>query len=105
MISDEELTEITKDGSYWQANVMEMATELLAYREEKRKTEEARAKSWKGAPKWAHWRATDRNGVVFLYEHKPTPCRDEWLPPPAGARIMKYVDPVRGWKDTLEERP
>ena len=36
MISDEELTEITKGGSYWQANVMEMATELLQYREAER---------------------------------------------------------------------
>ena len=109
MISDEELQEMieTEGRDYAEPEQMieAMATELLAYREEKRKAEEDRAKSWKGAPKWAQWKATDRDGVVFLYENKPIPCRGEWMPHTGEARIIKFVGPVLDWKDTLEERP
>jgi len=103
MISDEDIkyfASVHAGGA-----IGEMATELLAYREEKRKTEEAREKSWKGAPKWAQWKATDRDGVVFLYENKPKPCRGEWMQPTATTRIVKFVGPVLGWRDTLEARP
>jgi len=109
MINDEELVAlglIKSERIYVSADLLKrMAIELLAYREEKRKTEEARAKSWKGAPKWAQWKATDRDGVVFLYENKPIPCRGEWMPHTGEARIIKFVGPVFDWRDTLETRP
>jgi len=103
MISDEDLKWFA--GALNSAGVGEMATELLQLREEKRQAEEARAKSWKGAPKWAQWKATDRDGVVFLYENKPIPCRGEWMPHTGEARIIKFVGPVFDWRDTLEARP
>jgi len=109
MINDEELVAlglIKSERIYVSADLLKrMATELLQYREEKRKAEEDRAKSWKSLPKWAQWKATDRDGVVFLYENKPKPCRGEWMQPTAGGLVMKYVGPVRGWKATLETRP
>ena len=83
----------------------EMATELLQLREEKRRAEEARAKSWGRIPKWVRWKATDRDGTAFLYAIKPIPCNGEWMPPAGDRRILKFVGPVLDWKDTLEERP
>jgi len=109
MISDEELQEMieTEGRDYAEPEQMieAMATELLAYREEKRRVEEARAKSWEGAPEWANWKATDRDAATYLYENKPIPCGDEWMPPGPADRMIKFVGPVLDWKDTLEERP
>jgi len=85
--------------------IQEMATELLAYREEKRKAEEAREAAWKRLPKWVQWKATDRDGVVFLHENKPIRHQHEWVSPTYEGRIIKFVGPVLDWKDTLEERP
>ena len=103
MISDEDLKWFA--GALNSAGVGEMATELLQLREEKRKAEEARAKSWERLPKWLQWKATDMDGATFLYENKPKPCRGEWMQPTVTTRVVKFVGPVLGWKDTLEERP
>ena len=103
MISDEDIKYFA--SVHAGGPIGEMATELLAYREEKRKAEEARAKSWGRIPKWVRWKATDRDGTAFLYEIKPIPCNGEWMPPAGDRRILKFVGPVLDWKDTLEERP
>jgi len=108
-ISDEELVGlglIKSERIYVSADLLKgMATELLQLREEKRKAEEARVKSWGRIPKWVRWKATDRDGTAFLYEIKPIPCNGEWMPPAGDRRILKFVGPVLDWKDTLEERP
>jgi len=83
----------------------EMARELLTYREEKRKAEEAREAAWKRLPKWVQWKATDRDGVVFLHENKPIRHQHEWVSLTYEGRVIKFVGPVLDWKDTLEERP
>ena len=85
--------------------IQEMATELLQLREEKRKAEEARAKTWERLPKWVQCKATDRDGTAFLYENKPIPCRGEWMSHTGEGRIIKFVGPVFDWRDTLETRP
>lgn len=111
MISDEALRQFT--GNEWLhsgdadfgAEIIDMATELLQLREEKRKAEEARAKSWEDAPEWAHWKATDRDGSTMLYEIEPMPCGDEWMPPAGAGRIVRFVGPVLDWETTLETRP
>jgi len=109
MISDEELQEMieTEGRDYAEPEqlIETMARELLQLREEKRQAEEARVKSWGRIPKWVRWKATDRDGTAFLYEIKPIPCNGEWMPPAGDRRILKFVGPVLGWKDTLEERP
>ena len=83
----------------------QMATELLQLREEKRKAEADRAKSWKGAPEWANCRAKDQYDAWLYFELKPyvAPRNGyEKEEPPIGDVYRRRV--VR-WIATLETRP
>ena len=78
----------------------EMATELLQLREEKRKTEEAREKSWEGAPEWAKYRARDSDWCGYYFEERPTPLAHDWR---ITGRIADWASIP--FESTLEERP
>ena len=107
MISDEELQEMieTEGRDYAEPEqlIETMATELLQYREEKRQAEEARAKSWEGAPEWAQWRAQDADGLWWVYEEKPIKYAAFW--DRHKGRTMETEQIGSTWEDTLEERP
>jgi len=104
MISDEELQEMieTEGRDYAEPEQMieAMATELLQLREEKRKAEEARAKSWEGAPGWANYRARDSDWYGYYFEERPTPLTHDWR---VTGRIADWASIP--FESTLEERP
>ena len=78
----------------------EMARELLQLREEKRQAEEARAKSWKGAPEWAKYRARDSDWYGYYFEERPTPLTHDWR---VTGRIADWASIP--FESTLETRP
>jgi len=104
MISDEELVAlglIKSERIYVSADLLKrMATELLQYREEKRNAEEARAKSWEGAPEWAKYRARDSDWYGYYFEERPTPLTHDWR---VTGRIADWASIP--FESTLEERP
>ena len=104
MISDEELQEMieTEGRDYAEPEQMieAMATELLQLREEKRQAEEARAKSWEGAPGWAKYRARDSDWYGYYFEERPTPLTHDWR---VTGRIADWASIP--FESTLEERP
>jgi len=100
MISDEDLKWFA--GALNSAGVGEMATELLQLREEKRQAEEARAKSWEGAPEWANYRTTDAS---YWHETEPVPLESigQWKKGGVGTKRVERIK--SGWAQTLETRP
>ena len=78
----------------------EMARELLQFREEKRQAEEARAKSWDGAPEWANYRARDSDWYGYYFEERPTPLAHDWR---ITGRIADWASIP--FESTLETRP
>ena len=104
MISDEELQEMieTEGRDYAEPEQMieAMATELLQLREEKRQAEEARAKSWEGAPGWAKYRARDSDWYGYYFEERPTPLAHDWR---VTGRIADWASIP--FESTLETRP
>ena len=75
------------------AEVSEMATELLAYREPDRAI-------WENAPEWANWFARDADGMGFYYSEKPEQGPYGWCE--GGESRPMRDDP---WQSTLQERP
>jgi hypothetical protein len=68
--------------------------------------------SWKGAPEWAMWAATDEMGGSAFFAEKPVLSAEMWWV--AGSAVdRQYVDielsttakPCPDWRDSLEPRP
>ena len=60
--------------------------------------------SWKDAPEWATWRATERDGHIRYWLNRPTVSEywERWIDGTSGKRTnIEYVD----WRETLEQRP
>ena len=113
MISDEELKEMVetegRDYAEPEQLIETMATELLQLRKEKRKADKARAKSWKGAPEWAKYRACDFNGERHYYAFMPKISNHtaEWVFSEVDddGRYELIKPDYSDWRDTLETRP
>ena len=110
MISDEELQEMieTEGRDYAEPEQMieTMATELLQLREEKRQAEEARAKSWEGAPEWANCRARDQGRGWIYLDLKPYSGTDEeWADIQHSRDVSMAPSSIIQWIATLETRP
>jgi hypothetical protein len=109
VISDYEL-QCAANEHVWDDNqVVELATELLQLREEKRKAAEAYVKSWEGAPDWAKYRARDFNGDLHWYANLPNVSDEtpEWMfsDDDDDGRYELVKPDYSDWRDTLEVRP
>ncbi len=64
---------------------------------------------WKDAPEWAMWMATDADGVVYRFEHKPDRQwgSEEWIAYGGRTEVDIASDdlPCPDWRDSLEPRP
>jgi hypothetical protein len=66
---------------------------------------EAKAKSWDGAPKWANCRAKDQVGEWIYLDFKPYADPDEEMIAIQHSRGMRMTPTIVRWIATLEERP
>lgn len=55
-------------------------------------------------PEWAQYAAVDKNGEGFVFSHKPTKRKNEWIFECGDFRHIGDFDPS-GWKNSLIERP
>jgi len=55
---------------------------------------------WKDAPEWAQYVAMDRDGTWYWYEVYPSKFHDSWISSYKNEHCI-----VRGWEESLEERP
>ena len=85
--------------------IQEMATELLQYREEKRKADEARAKSWEGAPEWANCRAKDQYDEWIYFDLRTYPSAKEQAAIQFDRDHFRGASSIIRWIATLETRP
>ena len=59
-------------------------------------------------PKWANWRATDKDGERWWYADEPHICprwRDMWVVAPSKMGLAGESEPCSNWRNSKERRP
>jgi cysteine synthase len=67
------------------------------------------ADDWSNAPEWATHKATDKDGAMYWFDHKPLPGVEAWWSTEGnnihGPACINPATYCKHWRDSVEERP